>query len=393
MIARRSDMRDFHLTFTKDGKELSIAAADTTPEAEKALDFKDAPLFKYTAAESVKAEVLEGKIVLVQVRDYYRSRGFLRTTHPALMILIARNGDGAGETDLIDPTEPVKRTPRLIVASSKLAEFYEGLSAGETSAAVSLHVNAPSDENIKLRNVIGVLRGSDPVLKDTFVVVSAHYDHLGMKPAGEGDRIYNGANDDGSGTVSMIETAGALASLHTHPRRTIVFIAFFGEEEGLIGSEYYVHHPVFPLAKTIADVEFEQLGRTEAAEGRQIGAVKPTGYAYSTLTDVFRTAGQATGIKVRDAGGSSETYFAQSDNYSFAEAGVPAHTFCVAFQFPDYHGVGDEWQKIDYDNMAKVDRMLTFGVFLTADDPQPPHWNESNPKVKRFADAAKPKRT
>ncbi|HSI73678.1 MAG TPA: M28 family peptidase, partial [Fimbriimonas sp.] len=102
-----------------------------------------------------------------------------------------------------------------------------------------------SDEMTPVRNVIGLLPGSDPALKNTYVLVTAHYDHLGMKATGEGDRIYNGANDDGSGTVSVIELAGALAKYK--PKRSIVFMTFYGEERGLVGSRYYGSHPVFPL--------------------------------------------------------------------------------------------------------------------------------------------------
>src|SRR5262249_18763676 len=114
---------------------------------------------------------------------------------------------------------------------------------------------------IKLRNVVGLLRGSDPALKDSYLIVSAHYDHIGVRPTGEGDRINNGANDDGSGTVSVIELASALAGLKQRPRRSIVFITWFGEEKGLVGSRYYGRHPLFPLEKTVAMVNLEQVGR------------------------------------------------------------------------------------------------------------------------------------
>jgi Zn-dependent M28 family amino/carboxypeptidase len=209
-----------------------------------------------------------------------------------------------------------------------------------------------------------------------------------MKTAGEGDRIYNGANDDGSGIVSIIEIANALGGMKKHAGRTIVFMAFFGEEEGLIGAEYYVHHPVFPLSKTVADVNLEQLGRTDSSKGKELANVAPTGYSYSNMIDVFRAAGDHTGIKVYDDS-DTDMYFPASDNYAFAEAGIPAHTFCVAFKYPDYHAVGDEWQKIDFENMAKVDRMLALGVELLADDANPPQWNADNPKAKRYADARK----
>ena len=226
-----------------------------------------------------------------------------------------------------------------------------------------------------MRNVIAILPGSDPQLKDTCVILSAHYDHLGMKPASApGDRIYNGANDNGSGTVSVIEIASALAKLKIHPRRSIVFITFCGEEEGLLGSAYYSRHPIFPLAKTVANLNLEQLGRTDAKDGRQVGTLSLTGENYSDITSYIEAAGQATGVKIRHTGANSELFFSASDNYPLAKAGVPSETLVVAFEYPDYHAVGDEWNKIDYENMAHIDRAVAAATLLLADSVTPPHW-------------------
>jgi len=390
MIVKRPNMDGFHLELTSGEHRLSISPSEAAVETNAALDLKSADLFKFVPADAPKAEDLDGKVVLVQFHDFRAARPLLRKAHPALVIGIGRNTPGEmPDATLVDPSQQAQAaTPRIIVYSSKTTELYDALKSGLNERAVSVHVAAPLEEHTKLRNVIGVLPGSDPPLKDTYVLVTAHYDHLGMKPAGEGDRIYNGANDDGSGTVSIIEIANALAGMKKHAGRTIVFMAFFGEEEGLIGAEYYVHHPVFPLSKTVADVNLEQLGRTDSSKGKELLNAAPTGYSYSNMIDVFRAAGDHTGIKVYDDS-DTDMYFPASDNYAFAEAGIPAHTFCVAFKYPDYHAVGDEWQKIDFDNMAKVDRMLALGIELLGDDANPPQWNADNPKAKRFADARK----
>jgi Zn-dependent M28 family amino/carboxypeptidase len=248
---------------------------------------------------------------------------------------------------------------------------------------------------VTLRNVIGILRGSDPALSDTSVMLTAHYDHLGVRdhldtqPGASGDRIYNGANDDGSGVVSVIAAARALASLEHRPKRSILFVTFFGEEEGLIGSQYYARHPVWPLEKTIAQLNLEQVGRTDSSEGRQISNASLTGFDYSDLTSYVQRAGRSTGIRVYKDGPNSDAYFADSDNFSLAEVGVPAETLCVAFEFPDYHAVGDEWQKIDYDNMAKVDRAVALALYLMANSEQPVQWNEANPKTAPYVKAWK----
>ncbi|HLW76253.1 MAG TPA: M28 family peptidase, partial [Bryobacteraceae bacterium] len=112
-----------------------------------------------------------------------------------------------------------------------------------------------------------------------------------------------------------------------------------------------------------------------------------TGFEFSTMTKTLVEAGKLTGLKVysRKEG---DQYFRQSDNLALAEAGVPAHTMGVAFGFPDYHDVGDEWQKIDYPNMAKVDRTVAVGLWEIANDAKAPEWKASNPKTKPYIDAA-----
>jgi Zn-dependent M28 family amino/carboxypeptidase len=239
-----------------------------------------------------------------------------------------------------------------------------------------------------VRNVAGLLRGSDAALADTYVILSAHYDHVGMKPTGD-DRIYNGANDDGSGTVSVIEIAAALAAAPEHPKRSILFLTFYGEEPGLLGSRYYAAHPLVPLEKTIAAVNLEQVGRTDATSGKQIGVGYVTGFDYSNLGAILNEAAQPAGIAIRKDLPSKGDFFARSDNLSLARAGVPSHTLYVADDYSDYHKVGDEWQKIDYANMAKLDRALALGLLRLASDAAPPKWNETSSGARVYAEAAK----
>jgi Zn-dependent M28 family amino/carboxypeptidase len=292
---------------------------------------------------------------------------------------------------LVEADESANETagPRIALTGESAARFFSSLKRDANNATASVHLAAPHRTPAKLRNVIGVLRGSDPALRDTCVLLTAHYDHLGVRADGPGDRIYNGANDNGSGTVSVIEVARALAQLPQHPRRSIVFMTFFGEEEGLIGSDYYVHHPVWPLAKTVAELNLEQVGRTDSTEGAQVSNATLTGFDFSDLTTYVQRAGERTGIKIYKNAKNSDDYFSASDNFSLAEAGVPAETLCVAFDYSDYHAVGDEWQKIDYDNMARVDRAIALAMFLMADSEQPVRWNESNPKTAPFVKAWK----
>lgn len=244
--------------------------------------------------------------------------------------------------------------------------------------------------SFKTSNVIGVLRGSDPVLKDTYVLVTAHYDHIGMTAAMAGtDTISNGANDDGSGTVSVIELATALAGMKTPPKRSIVFMTVFGEERGLLGSRYYGKNPVFPLDKTVADVNLEHVGRTDDVEGDKSNSATLTGFDFSDMGTIFKRAGELTGINVYKHEKNSDSFFGRSDNQALADSGVPAHTLCVAFIFPDYHKVGDHWDKINYPNLAKTNRMVALALTMIANNAEAPKWNEANEKTKRYVEAWK----
>ncbi|MBV9269379.1 MAG: M28 family peptidase [Acidobacteriaceae bacterium] len=289
---------------------------------------------------------------------------------------------------------PERAVPVLTV-DGRNANLFPG-----SGATFSVDIPAPDETRVVVKNVIGILRGSDPVLSKTAVLVTAHYDHIGTAETADGsamtkataqDRIYNGANDDGSGTVSVIEIAKAVTKLRPAPKRSLVFMTFFGEERGLLGSDYYGRHPVFPIAKTVADINLEQLGRTdELIDGKlvpQINSLSLTGFRYSTLTTFFEAAGRMLGVRVYEDKQASNRYFLQSDNAALARQGVPAHSLTVAFEFPDYHGVGDEWQKIDFSNMARIDKLIALAALRIADSRVPPSWNAQEAATQSYRDA------
>lgn len=249
------------------------------------------------------------------------------------------------------------------------------------------YADAPAP--LLVRNVVGLLRGSDPELAKTYVLVTAHYDHVGIREGKGDDPIYNGANDDGSGTVSVLELARAFAAQKTRPKRSIVFMTVFGEEHGLVGSRYYGKHPLVPVADTVADINLEQIGRTDDSEGPQVRAAAVTGADYSDVADALRRAGEATGVRITRHPVNSDRYFGASDNQALADLGVPAHTVSVAYEFPDYHGPADTWDKIDYDNMAAIDRTVALAILTIANDPQAPRWNAANPKAAKYVEAAR----
>jgi Zn-dependent M28 family amino/carboxypeptidase len=152
-------------------------------------------------------------------------------------------------------------------------------------------------------------------------------------------------------------------------------MTLFGEEKGLLGAYYYAEHPLFPLSRTVAAVNLEQMGRTDDNDGAKIRTMSFTGPSYSDLPDRMAEAAKAADVTVYKRS-DADAFFARSDNYAFALAGVVAHTLVVAYEYPDYHAVGDEWQKLDYANMAAVDRAVAAGIIRLADDPVPPKWSD-----------------
>lgn len=225
------------------------------------------------------------------------------------------------------------------------------------------------------RNVIGILPG----LRPGYVLVTAHYDHIGVNPTGEGDRINNGADDNASGVASVIEVARVLSTGPRARRRTVVFIAFYGEEQGLVGSQYYADHPVFPIGSTVAQINFEQTGRTDDLEGPNQNVLNVTGFAYSQVASILQRAVAPGGVKVLERKKWSEAAFERSDNLALAKAGVPAHTLSAAYMFPDYHKPGDEWAKLDYANMSRITAAAAAGIQALATRAEPPHWYAGAP--------------
>ena len=235
------------------------------------------------------------------------------------------------------------------------------------SANILLDVKK-STLNLQSSNVMAVLPGTD--LKDQYLFVTAHYDHLGKR----GDTvIYYGADDDGSGTVGVLEIAEAFAKAKAAgkgPRRSIVFMTVSGEEKGLWGSDYYSSHPVFPLDKTTADLNIDMIGRSDSS--RKIG--DSTNYVYvvgdDKLSSDLRAISESMNkkyvkmeldYKFNDVNDRNRIYY-RSDHYNFAKKGVPIIFYYDGMLGADYHRPTDTPDKINYDLLAKRAKL----VFYTA---------------------------
>ena len=237
------------------------------------------------------------------------------------------------------------------------------------------------------QNVVAKLEGSDPKLKDEYVIYTAHWDHIGRNEKLEGDQIFNGALDNASGTAGLLELAEAYTKLKTPPKRSVLFLAVTAEEKGLLGAKYYAEHPLYPLTRTLANLNMDGInpwGRT-----RDIEVI---GHGNSTLEDLLTVAVVAQQRVIKPDSGPEKGRFFRSDHFEFAKVGVPAIYLKSGIDFigqpagygqkksddyteRDYHKVTDE-VKSDWDMSGGVDDLrllLEIGWRVTGAD-QWPQW-------------------
>ena len=176
-----------------------------------------------------------------------------------------------------------------------------------------------SFRTIDSRNVAAKLEGSDPAVRDEYVVYTAHWDHFGIGAPVEGDSIYNGALDNATGTAGLLAIARAFAAMPTPPRRSILFLAVTAEEQGLLGSQYYATNPLYPLAKTLANINMD--GLTTWGRTRDLVVV---GYGASELDDYARDAAAEQGRTLKPDAEPEKGFYYRSDHFNFAKLGVPA---------------------------------------------------------------------
>ena len=252
--------------------------------------------------------------------------------------------------------------------------------------------------NVVSSNVVARVEGSDPRLKDEYVVYSAHWDHLGKDPTLAGDQIYNGAIDNAAGTAQLLEIARGFATLRRQPKRSILFIAVTAEEKGYLGSRFYARHPLFPISKTIANINLDG-GNVWGLTSDLI----TTGYGLSTLDEALGEAARLQGrtfvTEDLDDGG---LYFA-SDQIEFAKVGIPAafpfsgnryvgrppefgEARWNAYSERDYHKVTDEVQPDwNLSGAAEDARWLLTAGYNVADSDTRPEWKQGS-EFKRMAD-------
>ncbi|HSH19980.1 MAG TPA: M20/M25/M40 family metallo-hydrolase [Draconibacterium sp.] len=214
-------------------------------------------------------------------------------------------------------------------------------------------------ENVFGENIIAITEGSDPVLKNECIVISAHYDHVGITASSE---INNGADDNGSGTSALLEIAEAFSKMKKKPRRSVVFAWVTAEEKGLLGSEYYTMYPFFPLEKTVANINLDMIGRSAEKEPADFiipeksltgpnGIYIITGNQSSELNEITNKICRDLHLIPSDA--LSDEFKDGSDQFNFYKKGIPAVGITTGLH-EDYHQPGDDLDKIDFTKMKRI---------------------------------------
>ena len=349
---------------------------------------------------------LAGKMLII---NRPRNRGELRRVlawKPQGIVFVGtapdsvwrRNVERSTRPQLRDPSRPVGPPVLLAVRAVSLqpvlARLGQDLSVAQnattleakplTGAQLHLHARIRAVERNSAPNVVAILEGSDPTLKNEYVVFSAHMDHVGVAgPRGSGgcrakgsDSICNGADDDGSGTVAVVEIAEAFAGMNPRPKRSIIFLNVSGEEKGLWGSEYFSDHPAVPISGIVADLNIDMIGRNWK------DTIVAIGKEHSDLGATLNRVGAAhpeLSMRPIDDIWPEENFYFRSDHYNFARKGVPI-LFFFSGTHPDYHQVSDSPDKIDAEKESRVARLIFYLGVDIANAAERPKWNPDSYK-------------
>ncbi|HXY23628.1 MAG TPA: M28 family peptidase [Candidatus Acidoferrum sp.] len=290
----------------------------------------------------------------------------------------------------------LEATKKLLEGSGHTPEeVFAALNAGKPDSFVlpvtaRIH-NVTKLEDVQSPNIVAKLEGSDPALKNEYVVYSAHLDHLGIGEPENGDNIYNGALDNASGSAILLELARAFRRMNPAPRRSILFVSVAGEEAGLLGSDYFAHYPTVPRESMAANLNMDEdlmLWPLEDIIG--------FGAEHSTLQGVMETAAKRMNLSLSPDPLPDEVIFIRSDQYSFVKQGVPAVFPVPGFKSSDpkikpmeifqnweatrYHHPGDDMNQpgLLFDEAAKYARFMFLCGYLVANETQRPSWNKGD---------------
>lgn len=305
------------------------------------------------------------------------------------------NGRVMVKTNAAIEAQKQNETPRISIsvalandllksANTTAADLQKKITESLTPASQVLNVPfsasaAKNEVSVRCENVLGYLEGSDPVLKKEVLILTGHYDHIGLETDPNAkDKVNNGADDDGSGTTGVLLMAKAFTDAKKAgkgPKRSILFMTVVGEEKGLWGSEWYSEHPVFPVANTIADLNTDMIGRIGE---EYLGKPDSANYIYSVgsrmlSSDLANLSEQvnATYTKMKldykyDDPEDPEQIYYRSDHYNFAKLGIPIIFYYDGMLQQDYHKPGDEVSKINFPLLAKRAKLTYFTAWELA---------------------------
>tara|TARA_R110002124_G_scaffold188668_1_gene355925 strand:- start:7301 stop:8920 length:1620 start_codon:yes stop_codon:yes gene_type:complete len=344
---------------------------------------------KLTNQRALQTLVGSGAAGVILVMDHNEPDGFttssdqvqsrLGTGGRLSLAYLENNGSKAPAWNRINPELAAKILGKRDI--SELVKMTEELKANPVSFKpkeldYSLTHEVSLNENVvKASNIVAFLEGSDPVLKDEVVVLSAHFDHVGIgRPDSTGDAIYNGADDDGSGTVGLLNTAQAMMAASkagAGPKRSVLFLHVSGEEKGLLGSRYYSDHPIYPIEKTVANVNVDMIGRVdkEHEENKDYIYVIGGEIISSGLDSLLREANQASvnldlSKRYNDLEDPNQ-FYRRSDHWNFGRLGVPFIFFFNGIH-ADYHRPSDSVDKIEWETLTKRTQLIYTTVAMIA---------------------------
>ena len=349
-----------------------------------------------TAAERWKVLKAAGAIGALSIpnpasMDIPWSRMTLARTHPSMDLVGAEFKETAGEqiAGVINP----EHVDRFFAASGHSFQEILDLSKDRKQLPrfplnISLRAQATTTtQPVQSANVIGKLPGTDPVLKNECVVLSAHIDHLGIGQPINGDKLYNGAMDNASGDAVLLDVAAALKSSQQKPKRSLLFVFVTGEEKGLLGSKYFTAHPTVPRESIVADINIDMFLPLYAMK-----SITAYGLKESDLGDDLRRVAEKDGIEVEDDPEPQRNSFIRSDQYNFIRRGIPAITMKVGYKpgsaddktFHDwlhqrYHSPSDDLgQPVDQDAAGKYEQVISQLMLTIADDTKRPQWKQES---------------
>jgi len=279
----------------------------------------------------------------------------------------------SGEQTVLTPPSEGPGLPHIWVDNGK----NQLSSLKDADQTVTFRTSGRPRTDLQTMNVVGMIEGTDPALKNEFVLMSAHYDHVGVgkqggQPYTPADSIFNGARDNAIGTVGLLMAARALKA--QPPKRSVLLVAYTGEELGLLGSKYYAEHPLVPLGQTIFNLNVDAAGYNDTSVVSVIGLDRTGAKAE------LEAAAKAFGMGVVGDPSPEQGLFDRSDNVSLAAKGVPAPTFTPGFRKFDeslaryYHQVADGPDTIDYGYLLKFCQAYAHAARLIGNRPSRPQW-------------------